>query len=130
MAEGTETRESFLRFTAPYRTFLIKITICTILSVWSLICLFPIYWLAVTSIKGNNDVDRAFTFLPFLNFQPDFSAWRFILTDAYENLVSRFANSLIIGGTATLLTIITACLAIYAVTRTLSRKIYISRSAF
>ena len=128
MAEGTETREGFLRLTVPFRTLLIKIAILTILSVWSLICLFPIYWLAVTSIKGNSDVDRAYTFLPFLNFEPDFAAWRFILADANENLVSRFVNSLIVGGTSTLLTIITSCLAIYAVTRRPRRNGYLSRN--
>ena len=95
---------------------------------WSLICVFPIYWLAVTSIKGENDVDRAYTFLPFLNFKPDLAAWRSILFDPSENLVMRFANSLIIGGTSTLLTIVAACLVIYAITRRPSRNAFLSRT--
>ena len=130
MADGAESRVGFLYFGIPLRTLLIKIIIRSTLIAWSLICLFPIYWLVVTSIKSNNDVDRAYTFLPFLNFEPDFAAWRFILADENENLVSRFMNSLIIGGTSTLLTIIIACLAIYAVTRWPARNSYLSRSAF
>ena len=128
MAEGAESRVGFLYFVIPFKILLIKIMTRSILIAWSLICIFPIYWLAVTSIKGNNDVDRAYTFLPVLNFEPDFSAWRFILADANENLVSRFMNSLIIGGTSTLLTTITACLAIYAVTRWPGSKSYLSRN--
>ena len=129
MANGAESHVGFLYSGIALRTSLIKIVTRSILIAWSLICLFPIYWLAVTSIKGNNDVDRAYTFLPLLNFEPDLAAWRFILADVSENLVSRFANSLIIGGTSTLLTLMTACLAIYAVTRRPSRKSYISSSA-
>ena len=96
---------------------ILRIVTYAILSLWSLVCLFPIYWLAVTSIKGAADVDQAGNFLPFLNFEPSLDAWRFILTTPSENLVSRFINSLIIGSVSTVLTLIIACLAIYAVTR-------------
>ncbi len=129
MADRTESRGGFLYFAIPFKILLIKIITRSILVAWSLICIFPIYWLAVTSIKGEFDVDRSGTFLPFLNFKPDFAAWRFILADVSENLVTRFMNSLIIGGTSTLLTIVAACLAIYAVTRRPRRKSYLSRSA-
>ena len=96
---------------------ILKILTYVMLCLWSLICLFPIYWLAVTSIKSAADVDQAGNFLPFLNFEPSLDAWRFILTAPSENLVSRFINSLIIGSVSTVFTLLVACLAIYAVTR-------------
>lgn len=129
MTNWIGNRTGFLGLTIPFRALLIKILARLILIAWSLICLFPIYWLAVTSIKGENDVDRAYTFLPYLNFEPNLAAWRFILADASENLVSRFMNSLIIGSMSTLLTIVTACLMIYAVTRRLAGNSYLSRNA-
>lgn len=128
MTDRTERRAGFPGLTFPLRAMLLKIIARSILIAWSLICVFPIYWLAVTSIKGADDVDRAYTFFPFLNFKPDLTAWRFILADPSENLVTRLVNSLIIGGTSTLLTITVACLAIYAVTRAPRRHSPISRS--
>ena len=107
-----------------------KFSSYVILVTWSLICIFPIYWLAVTSIKGESDVDREGTFLPFLNFQPNLDAWRFILGDPAENLVTRFINSIVIGAASTTLTILATCLAIYATTR-FPRSIFrISPAAF
>lgn len=129
MARNIESHTGFLGHTVAFRNLLIKILTRSVLIVWSIVCLFPIYWLVITSIKSVNDVDRAYTFLPFLNFEPDFAAWRFILADVSENLVSRFMNSLIIGFTSTLLTMITACLAIYAITRRPPGNSRLSRNA-
>lgn len=89
----------------------------TILGFWTLVCVFPVYWLVVTSLKSESDITDAPRFLPFVDFMPNLNAWRFILSDPQENLLQRFANSLVVGLTATPLTIVTAALAIYGVTR-------------
>ncbi len=117
MGRRTESRTGFPRPVSSFQSWLIKNTIRMVLVGWSLVCLFPIYWLAVTSIKGNADVERPGTFVPLLNFTPDLSAWHFILVDQHENLVSRFFNSALIGGFSTCLTLTISCLCLYAVTR-------------
>ena len=91
--------------------------IYTLLVIWSLICVLPIYWLAVTSIKGPADIDRPPGYLPFVDFWPSLSAWRFILFEHNESLLPRLVHSGVIATAATALTIGCSCLAIYGLTR-------------
>jgi multiple sugar transport system permease protein len=87
------------------------------LIVWSLVCLFPIYWVTVTSFKDVYLIDKAPTYIPILDFTPSLDAWRFILLDANENLTSRAANSVIIVFFSTLLTMVIGGMAVYGLTR-------------
>jgi hypothetical protein len=48
--------------------------------------LFPLYWLALASIKGEAALNGPPAYLPFIDFAPELNAWRFILDDPYENL--------------------------------------------
>jgi multiple sugar transport system permease protein len=84
---------------------------------WAVVCLFPIYWLGITSLKRLEDIDKPPTYLPFVDFQPSLAAWRFILADPYENLISGFVNSLIIGLGTTLITLLVSLTALYGFTR-------------
>jgi multiple sugar transport system permease protein len=88
-----------------------------LLAAWSLVCLLPVYWVAITSIKGIADIDRPPGYLPFVDFMPSLDAWRFILFEHNENLVSRFVNSALIGGIATTLTVTASGMAVYGLTR-------------
>ena len=72
---------------------LAKVIIYGLLAFWTVMCLFPLYWVATISVKSGKDIDRPATYLPFVDFTPSLDAWRFILSDPYENLVSRFVNS-------------------------------------
>ncbi|MCB1502577.1 MAG: carbohydrate ABC transporter permease [Bauldia sp.] len=96
---------------------LAKAVTYALLAVWSLVCLLPVYWVAITSIKGIEDIDRPPGYVPFVDFQPSLEAWRFILFEHNENLVSRLVNSAVIGSVATLLTVVTSGMAIYGLTR-------------
>ena len=89
----------------------------TVLFAWAALCLFPIYWVANTSLKSVDDIGRPDGYLPFLDYVPTLDSWRFILFDHSENLVSRLFNSAIIGGAATVLTLTVSAMAIYALTR-------------
>jgi multiple sugar transport system permease protein len=102
---------------SPWRPALAKVIIYTLLSFWTVVCLFPLYWVATISIKSGEDIDRPATYLPFVDFTPSLHAWRFILSDPYENLVARFANSLVVATASTLLTLMIGGLAIYGLTR-------------
>lgn len=88
-----------------------------VLLAWAAVCAFPLYWLAITSIKRQADIDQGPRYLPFVDFAPSLDSWRFILGDPSENLVSRFFNSLAIGLVATALALTTAALALYGLTR-------------
>ncbi len=85
------------------------------LIVWALICLFPLYWLAVTSLQS---VDvRGPVFLPFVDFRPTLAAWADILFYKGEQLLARFFNSAVIALGSTLLTLLIGAMAVYGLTR-------------
>jgi multiple sugar transport system permease protein len=84
---------------------------------WAAVTLFPLYWLAIASLKPVEDLGRPPRYVPFLDFTPDLSAWRFILRDPAENLLWSFLNSVLISGAAAIATVIAAGLAIYGMTR-------------
>jgi multiple sugar transport system permease protein len=92
-----------------------------IILLWSAMCLFPIYWVAVTSFKDVTIIDQAPTYIPFFDFAPSLDAWRFILSDAAENLVSRALNSVVIGLISTLATVVIGGMLVYGVTRFTSK---------
>jgi multiple sugar transport system permease protein len=92
-----------------------------ILLLWSVICIFPLYWVGVTSFKDINIIDKAPRYLPFWDFSPSLDAWRFILFDHNENLVSRAVNSALIGLCATFATLVIGGMAVYGLTRLISK---------
>jgi multiple sugar transport system permease protein len=94
-----------------------RFAIHAVLAAWALVCLLPLYWLAVTSLKSPDDVYGGPFYLPFVDFAPTLNAWRAILSDPNDNLVARFLNSAVVGLGATALTMLAAALAAYALTR-------------
>ncbi len=99
------------------RTALGKALTYALLGLWSLVCIVPLYWFAVTSLKSIDDIDGPPAYLPFVDFTPSLEAWRFILLDPRETRVPRFINSAAIAAAATVLTLLAAGLAIYGMTR-------------
>lgn len=81
--------------------------------VMTLACGFPLYWMALTSIKPDREIIQAV---------PTFFTWDAHL-DAYQRLFTQtrfltyFTNSITVAGGATLLTIVVAVLAAYGITR-------------
>lgn len=94
-----------------------KLATYAILASWSLVCLIPITWLALTSIKGVESIDKPPGYVPFLDFSPSLEAWRFIFFDHNENLVGRLLNSVIVGGVSTVICLVVGVMAIYSLTR-------------
>jgi multiple sugar transport system permease protein len=94
-----------------------KLLTYAILAAWSFVCLFPMYWVAVTSLKGETDIMDGPVYLPFIDFTPSLKAWAFILGDTYDNLLPRFFNSAIIGLTSTVITTALGGMAVYGFTR-------------
>lgn len=82
-----------------------------------MVCLLPIYWLAITSFKSESNISDGPYYLPFIDFTPSLRAWNFIFSYASEKFLTRSINSAVIAGAATLLTMVCAVLLIYGLTR-------------
>jgi multiple sugar transport system permease protein len=86
--------------------------------------MFPLYWLVVSSFKIRGDVTLTPpTLIPFVQFQPTFDNYIDILTTTKGNqtvaspFIGALGNSILIGGTATLVAVILGTLAAYAFSR-------------
>ena len=99
------------------RPLLVKILTYALLVFWSLVCLFPLYWIAVTSLKGDPEIMRGPYYLPFVDFTPSLDAWVDVLTYANDHLLLRFFNSAVVAITSTLLTVLFGGMAVYGLTR-------------
>ncbi|HZT19562.1 MAG TPA: carbohydrate ABC transporter permease [Dongiaceae bacterium] len=88
-----------------------------LLAFWTLIVLFPLYWLVITSFKLPIDVAYPPKYLPFLDFQPSLHAWRYIFVDLGNDTLRPYANSLIVATSSTVLAVLTGSMAAYALTR-------------
>jgi multiple sugar transport system permease protein len=53
---------------------------CTYIALgsWSLIVLFPMYWLVITSFKLPVDVHKGLSYIPWGDFTPDLYAWSYL----------------------------------------------------
>jgi len=96
---------------------LARTALYAILAVWTFVCLFPLYWVAVNSIKSGDDIMEGPRYLPFIDFTPSPGAWSFILSNANENLILRYVNSGIVAMASTLLCLCLGAMAVYGFTR-------------
>ena len=94
-----------------------RVPIYAILGLWTLVCLFPIYWFAVTSLKGGAEIGDGPYYLPFADFTPSWDAWIYILGDRSERLLKQYFNSAAVALASTALTVSFAGLALYGLTR-------------
>jgi multiple sugar transport system permease protein len=94
-----------------------KILTYAALGFWSFVCLFPLFWVAVTSLKPVPAIDNGPFYLPFIDFTPSLDAWSFVLTAPNENLVWRYFNSAVVGLISTSLTLLFGALAVYGLSR-------------
>ncbi|MEM6616829.1 MAG: carbohydrate ABC transporter permease [Pseudomonadota bacterium] len=58
-----------------------KILSYSLLAIWSLFVLFPIYWVVITSFKDAAAVNQGPFYIPFVDFQPTLEAWRTQFTE-------------------------------------------------
>ncbi len=94
-----------------------KVLTYTVLVLWAFIVLFPLYWLAITSLKLPIQVDDGPDYLPFIDFQPSLHAWRYILVDLGNDTLRPYINSLIIASVSTALAVLFGAMAAYALVR-------------
>jgi multiple sugar transport system permease protein len=92
-----------------------KLATYTLLGLWTLIVLFPLYWVLVTSFKVEVQVDSGPYYLPFIDFAPTLDAWNFMLLQ--NNTLGPYLNSIVVALTSTLLALLIGALAAYALVR-------------
>jgi multiple sugar transport system permease protein len=96
---------------------LAKIVTYGLLGLWTLIVLFPLYWVVVTSVKLPIDVSNGPVYLPLVDYQPSLHAWRYIFVDIARDTFRPYLNSLIVAIASTALAMAAGSLAAYALSR-------------
>ena len=92
-----------------------KVAVYTILALWTLVVLFPLYWVLVTSFKIEVEVDSGPFYIPFVDFKPTLDAWNFMLLQ--NNTLGPYLNSVIVTLSSTVLALVIGALAAYALVR-------------
>jgi multiple sugar transport system permease protein len=94
-----------------------KMAAFVLLMAWSIVVLFPIYWLVVTSFKTPYAVDKGPFYIPFVDFQPTLDAWRYILVELGNDTIRPYVNTVIVGLTSTTIALVMGSLTAYALVR-------------
>jgi multiple sugar transport system permease protein len=94
-----------------------KLAAYLILVVWTLIVLFPLYWLVVTSFKLPIQVDAGPKYLPYVDFKPTLSAWRYIFGPLRNDTLRPYTNSVVVTAISSTLALALGSSAAYALSR-------------
>jgi multiple sugar transport system permease protein len=125
MAEPQIFRDSAHDRPARVAWFARRAVIYGILILWTVICLFPIYWTLTTSFKLAPDVMQG-NMIPFVDYTPQWRGWASlgvspdtILTESTvrAEFLKRFTNSAVIAVSASLLAVILGSCAAYGLSR-------------
>ena len=84
---------------------------------WTGFVLFPLYWVAITSVKLPIDVNRGPAYLPWIDFTPNLHAWRDLIVLDWAETLKPYRNSVIIAFSATFLCMLIGSMAAYALAR-------------
>jgi multiple sugar transport system permease protein len=93
------------------------IVLYTMLIVWAIICLFPFYWLAITSFKRPLDVTRVPRYLPFVDFKPIIDNWEYLLVEQQDTTLRHLRNSVIAAVFSCVASVIIGTMAGYGLSR-------------
>ena len=89
-----------------------------LLGIWTFVCLFPLYWLVVTSLKLPIDVNTGPFYLPSIDFKPSLHAWNYILVgDLSRDTIRPYINTVIVAFTSAVLALLLGMAAAYGLTR-------------
>ena len=94
-----------------------KLGAYALMILWSFIVLFPLYWVAVTSLKLPVDVDRGPFYIPFVDFQPTLNAWEYILVELGNDTLRPYLNTVVVGFSSALLALLLGASSAYALVR-------------
>ena len=102
-----------------------RVAIYGVLLVWTLICLFPIYWTFTTSFKLAPDVMKG-NMVPFWDYTPKWKGWKSLglspdtwglESTVREEFLKRFMNSVITAVSASFLAVVLGSMVAYGLSR-------------
>jgi len=88
-----------------------------VLTIWSIIVFFPLYWMAITAFKERPDVFPLPTFVPWVDFTPTLSAFEQIFGPYRSQLLNALKNSTIASLIGASIATFVGALAGYALAR-------------
>jgi multiple sugar transport system permease protein len=88
-----------------------------LLGFWAFVVLFPLYWLAITSLKLPIDVNDGPFYVPFVDFQPSLHAWQYIFVDLLWDTLRPYANTAIAALVSSVIALTVGSMAAYALVR-------------
>jgi multiple sugar transport system permease protein len=94
-----------------------KVVVYGLFAFWTFVVVFPLYWVAVTSLKEPIAVNDGPFYIPFIDFTPSLHAWRYIFFDLGNDTFRPYFNSLVIASASTALTVLIGAMAAYALNR-------------
>jgi len=100
------------------------------LGIWAFVVLFPLYWLAVTSVKLPIQVNDGPDYLPFIDFEPSLHAWRYIFVDLFVDTARPYMNTVVVGLCSSVLALVIGSMAAYGLSRLTYRPRIGSIAAF
>ncbi len=95
----------------------VRIIAYLLLGAWTVVVLFPLYWMAITSFKLPIDVSNGPAYLPFVDFKPSLDAWHYIFVDLGPDTFRPYVNSLVIATCSTAASVFLGSMAAYALAR-------------
>ena len=87
------------------------------LGAWAFVVLFPLYWLAITSVKLPIDVADGPFYLPGVDFAPSLHAWRHIFVDLAQDTLRPYLNTVVVALASSLIAVLAGSMAAYALVR-------------
>jgi multiple sugar transport system permease protein len=96
---------------------LAKLGAYVLLILWTFVVLFPLYWLAVTSLKLPLQVNSGPKYIPGVDFTPTLENWRYIFVDLRNDTLRPYVNTVVVGLTSTVLAVALGSSAAYALVR-------------
>jgi multiple sugar transport system permease protein len=94
-----------------------KIAAYLMLAGWTVVVLFPLYWLLVTSLKLPIQVNSGPVYIPFGDFQPTLENWRYIFVDLRNDTIRPYVNTVVVGLSSSVLALALGSAAAYALVR-------------
>jgi len=95
----------------------IQIASYAFLAFWTLVVLFPAYWVLTTSFKLTLDARSNTRYFPWIDFQPTLEPWRYIFVEQAATIVRPFSNSVIVSVASSLIAVLLGSMAGYALAR-------------
>ncbi|MDX2160344.1 MAG: carbohydrate ABC transporter permease [bacterium] len=88
-----------------------------LLGLWSIVVLFPLYWLLITAFKQPIDVQAGPRYLPFIDFQPTLQTWNELLVEQGIFVIRPYLNTIVVGLISAVCALIIGTAASYALNR-------------